>query len=110
MTTKPPPVYYFDGITFNSGYYKISEEATLTQSQADSRYLIKAISDTINYLQKVLGGIQCGLSSVYAHIGSFSGITTNNIDIGTPLGAFSLLSNHKCIYYINDGMIHQTIN
>ena len=30
MTTKPRPSYYFDGITFNSGYYTIIDEAPLT--------------------------------------------------------------------------------
>ena len=57
MTTKPPPSYYFDGITFNSGYYTIIDEAPLTESQADSRYLIKAKSDITNYLQTFNSGI-----------------------------------------------------
>ena len=57
MTTKPRPSYYFDGITFNSGYYTIIDEAPLTESQADSRYLIKAKSDITNYLQTFNSGI-----------------------------------------------------
>ena len=41
MTTKPPPLFYFNTITFNSGYYTIVDEAPLTESKADARYLIK---------------------------------------------------------------------
>ena len=45
MTTKPPPLHYFAGIAFNSGYYTIIDEAPLTESKADSRYLIKTQTD-----------------------------------------------------------------
>ena len=73
MTTKPPPSYYFDGITFNSGYYTIIDEAPLTESQADSRYLIKVKSDITNYLQTFNSGI------------TFSGITFSGIINGPSI-------------------------
>ena len=87
MTTKPPPVFYFPGIAFNSGYYTIIDEAPLTESKADSRYLIKTQKDTTNNLQTFLGGISCG-GTLSAGI-----ITTNGIAIGNPLSSFSFLNN-----------------
>jgi hypothetical protein len=57
MTTKPPPTYYFSGITFNSGYYTTVDENPLTQLEADARYLIKTQNDTTNNLQTFSGGI-----------------------------------------------------
>ena len=58
MTTKPPPLYYFSGITFNSGYYTTVDEGdSLTQLEADARYLIKTQNDTTNNLQTFSGGI-----------------------------------------------------
>lgn len=57
MTTKPPPLYYFNGITFNSGYYTIIDENPLTQAEADSRYLIKTKNDTTNNLQTFSAGL-----------------------------------------------------
>lgn len=57
MTTKPPPTYYFSGITFNSGYYTTTDENPLTQSEADSRYLIKTQNDTTNNLQTFSAGL-----------------------------------------------------
>jgi hypothetical protein len=57
MTTKPPPLFFFNTITFNSGYYTIVDEATLTESKADSRYLIKTQTDTTNQLQTFNSGI-----------------------------------------------------
>ena len=100
MTTKPPPSYYFDGITFNSGYYTIIDEAPLTESKADSRYLIKTQKDTTNNLQTFLGGISCGLSSVSANSATFSGVTTNGIATGNPLSSFSFLNNQTSTLYI----------
>jgi hypothetical protein len=58
MTTKPPPLFYFNGIAFNSGYYTIIDEAPLTESKADSRYLIKIQTDTTNQLQTFNAGIK----------------------------------------------------
>lgn len=57
MTTKPPPTYYFSGITFNSGYYTTVDENPLTQLEADARYLIKTQNDTTNNLQTFSGGL-----------------------------------------------------
>ena len=57
MTTRPPPLFYFNTITFNSGYYTIIDEAPLTESKADARYLIKTQTDTTNQLQTFNSGI-----------------------------------------------------
>lgn len=60
MTTKPPPLYYFNNITFNSGYYTTVDENPLTQLEADARYLIKTQNDTTNNLQTFSGGLNFG--------------------------------------------------
>ena len=57
MTTKPPPLYYFNNITFNSGYYTTVDENPLTQLEADARYLIKTQNDTTNNLQTFSAGL-----------------------------------------------------
>lgn len=58
MTTKPPPLYYFNNITFNSGYYTtVVDENPLTQLEADARYLIKTQNDTTNNLQTFSAGL-----------------------------------------------------
>lgn len=57
MTTKPPPSYYFSGITFNSGYYTITENTLLSREDADDRYLIKNTQDTATSLETFNQGI-----------------------------------------------------
>jgi hypothetical protein len=59
MTTKPPPTYYFNDITFNSAYYKfVDEGASLTQSEGDARYLIKTQADTASGIETFSNGIK----------------------------------------------------
>lgn len=58
MTTKPPPSYYFSGITFNSGYYTITENTLLSREDADERYLIKNTQDTATSLETFNEGIR----------------------------------------------------
>lgn len=63
MTTSTPPSVYFNGITFNPTYFEDATQ-TITKKEADSRYLIKTVSDTTTLKQNFLGGIQCGGSTV----------------------------------------------
>lgn len=63
MTTSTPPSVYFNGITFNPTYFEDATQ-TITKKEADSRYLIKTVSDTSTLQQNFLGGIQCGGSTV----------------------------------------------
>lgn len=63
MTTSTPPSVYFNGITFNPTYFEDATQ-TITKKEADSRYLIKTVSDTSTLKQNFLGGIQCGGSTV----------------------------------------------
>jgi hypothetical protein len=63
MTTSTPPSVYFNGITFNPTYFEDATQ-TITKKEADSRYLIKTVSDTTTLKQNFLGGINCGASSV----------------------------------------------
>ena len=58
MTEAKPPEFYFDGIEFNSQYYK--EESTgsgLTQDESDARYLRKTSPDTATALQTFSAGL-----------------------------------------------------
>lgn len=63
MTTSTPPSVYFNGITFNPTYFEDATQ-TITKKEADSRYLIKTVSDTSTLKQYFLGGIECGGSSI----------------------------------------------
>ena len=63
MTTSTPPSVYFNGITFNPTYFEDATQ-TITKKEADSRYLIKTVSDTTTLKQNFLGGISCGGSTI----------------------------------------------
>lgn len=56
MTESKPPEYYFNGIIFNTQYFKESTEL-LTQDEADDRYLIKTQPDTTTSLQTFSAGL-----------------------------------------------------
>ena len=79
MTTRPPPLFYFNTITFNSGYYTIIDEAPLTESKADARYLIKTQTDTSNQIQTFSGGINTTtLTSTHTKITNYQSSTINS--------------------------------
>ena len=93
IITKPPPLHYFPGIAFNSGYYTIVDEAPLTESKADSRYLIKTQTDTSNNIQTFSAGIKTtfinsdGVTSlqigaIESDLGQTTSINGPNINIG----------------------------
>jgi hypothetical protein len=48
MASDIPPTFYFNGIIYNPLYYASTNTtaSNLTQVEADSRYLIKTISDS----------------------------------------------------------------
>jgi len=56
MTEAKPPDFYFDGIVFNTQYFKESNE-TLTKDESDARYLIKTQPDTATALQTFSNGL-----------------------------------------------------
>lgn len=58
MTTKPPPKFYFSGITFNSDYYTITENTLLSREDADKIYLKKKTQDTATALETFQLGIR----------------------------------------------------
>jgi hypothetical protein len=93
IITKPPPLHYFPGIAFNSGYYTIVDEAPLTESKADSRYLIKTQTDISNNIQTFSAGIKTtfinpdGVTSlqigaIESDLGQTTSINGPNINIG----------------------------
>jgi hypothetical protein len=56
MSEATPPEYYFNGIEFNSLYFKESNEP-LTKDESDARYLIKIQPDTATALQTFSDGL-----------------------------------------------------
>lgn len=84
MTTKPPPTYYFSGISFNSSYYtNVDESDYLTQPEGDLRYLIKTQSDSTNNLQTFSGGLNFGGEINGPTITTTGTITANVIKTNT---------------------------
>jgi hypothetical protein len=93
MTTKPPPKFYFSTLIFNSDYYTITENTTITREDADKRYLIKVTQDTSTFKQSFTSGIDStsiNLSSlnnliigdITNDVGQTSSINTSTINIG----------------------------
>jgi hypothetical protein len=103
MTTKPPPAYYFSGITFNSSYYtNVDESDYLTQPEGDLRYLIKTQSDSTNYLQAFSGGLDFsgeinGPTITASGAISANVIKTNNYQSSSVNQALSLGNNQTAI-------------
>lgn len=56
MTEAKPPEFYFDGIVFNTQYFKESNEP-LTKDESDARYLRKTSPDTATALQTFSAGL-----------------------------------------------------
>ena len=57
MSAYLPPVYWFNGIGFDSSYFTTTSSGGLTQSQANALYLQKTISDTDPFLTTFSNGI-----------------------------------------------------
>jgi hypothetical protein len=88
MTEAKPPEFYFDGIVFNTQYFKDESDIIgFTQDESDARYLRKTVPDTASALQTFSAGLSCS-GTLSANI-----ITTNGIGVGTPSAPFSLLTS-----------------
>lgn len=88
MTEAKPPEFYFNGIVFNTQYFKDeSDTIGFTQDESDARYLRKTIPDTASALQTFSAGLVTG-GTLTANV-----ITTNGIGVGTPTASFSLLTS-----------------
>jgi hypothetical protein len=58
MTEAKPPEFYFDGIVFNTQYFKDeSDTIGFTQDESDARYLRKKTPDTASALQTFSAGL-----------------------------------------------------
>ena len=73
MTEAKPPDFYFDGIVFNTQYFKESNEP-LTKDESDARYLIKTQPDTATALQSFSAGIS---ATTVSATGAISGATVS---------------------------------
>ena len=57
MTTQPAPYPYFIGIDYNNSFFASGSSGSLSQAQADARYLIKIETDNASSLETFSGGI-----------------------------------------------------
>ena len=57
MTTQPAPYPYFIGIDYNNSFFASGSSGSLSQAQADARYLIKIETDSASSLETFSGGI-----------------------------------------------------
>ena len=81
MTTSKPPKYLSD--IFNSYFYKEVESVSLTEDQADLRYLKKNITDTATALQTFNAGITVNNSNITVNNGSISSLIVNTTSLGS---------------------------
>jgi hypothetical protein len=88
MTTTKPPKYFSD--IFNSYYYTVVEGSSLTQAQADLRYLIKIRSDTSSSLQSFIGGIDTQNSNITVGNATVSSLIVNTTSLGSQAEGGSL--------------------
>jgi len=94
MSAYAPPVYWFNGIGFDSGYFTTASSSSgLTQAQANLLYLQKTIADTDPYLATFSNGviassIKTGLLDATSSTGNlYIGQSSNsgNLQLGTGL-------------------------
>ena len=81
MTTSKPPKYLSS--IFNSFYYTEVESASLTQDQADLRYLRKNTTDTATALETFNAGITVNNSNLTVNNGSVSSLVVNTTSLGS---------------------------
>ena len=81
MTTSKPPKYLSS--IFNSFYYTEVESVSLTQAQADLRYLKKNTTDTATALQTFNAGITVNNSNITVNNGSVSSLVVNTTSLGS---------------------------
>ena len=81
MTTSKPPKYLSS--IFNSFYYTEVESVSLTQAQADLRYLKKNTTDTATALQTFNSGITVNNSNITVNNGSVSSLVVNTTSLGS---------------------------
>jgi hypothetical protein len=95
MSSFPPPNPYFNGIIYDSSFFKIP---ALTLSQANAKYLKKTTPDIASALETFSGGINTAL------INSTSSAT--NMTIGNNLAPTTLLTlGSTGTYTVNNGTL-----
>jgi hypothetical protein len=108
MAQDNPPDYYFNGILYNPSFYSSTSTTgeTLTQSDADSRYLIKTFSDSTlsTAIETFNGGINTNSISSATSMGincnntltlntGTTTMTSNNVNIGTDGGTTTIIGS-----------------
>ena len=109
MSSYNPPIYWFNGIGFDSSYFSNTTQPVissggggLTQAQADTYYLRKTTTDTDPYLANFSNGLVAAsvtTNTVECSSGDFNLNTTQlgNLNIGTAFGKLGSI-------HIGDGL------
>jgi hypothetical protein len=99
MTSETPPSEYFNGINFNPEFY-IEPTSGITQSDADTRYLIKIKNDTATATLETFNGLKASTvtSSQYNPAGITDTVNVLNTSTGTiNIGTSTSRSNTSFI-------------
>ena len=127
MASDIPPTFYFNGIIYNPLYYasKNTTASNLTQGEADSRYLIKTISDSTSStaIETFKGGIitpsisatssnNIGIncSGTLSLSGGITNISTGNINIGSDGASSIVIGSSSGAVSINDPLGVEFLN
>jgi hypothetical protein len=115
MTSDSPPKFYFNGIIFNSDYYKDETVSGFSQDQADLRYLKKNVIDTAIALETFQGGIKTNSLEPNnvtdtLNINTVSTTATNIINIGNDTTNNQTLNLNSKTINIGDTSVPSAVN
>ena len=115
MTSDSPPKFYFNGIIFNSEYYKDETVSGFSQDQADLRYLKKNVIDTAIALETFQGGIKTNSLEPNnvtdtLNINTVSTTATNIINIGNDTTNNQTLNLNSKTINIGDTSVPSAVN
>ena len=109
MSAYSPPVYWFNGIKFDSAYFATSGTGTgLTQAIADSRYLIKNSPDTANALITFIGGLNVSAINSITSTGNIyigQSATSGNLQLGTGVSGFLQIGSSTSTTTVNGASV-----
>ena len=77
MSVENPPLFYFNGITFNNSFFNTGSISTLTKGQANTLYLRKTVPDTTSVLETFNGGLNTSdINPISTTVNIIPGVTS----------------------------------
>jgi hypothetical protein len=67
-TSSPPSSQFFPGVNFNPAFCTDDDTTGITQTEADTRYLIKTQADTATALESFTSGIKTDTMITFLHL------------------------------------------